>query len=42
MKANKILRTITLLEERLKAASPPEAAKLTKKLVSLKDEWINQ
>ena len=42
MKVNKILDTIALLEKRLKAASPPEAAKLKKKLVSLKDEWINQ
>ena len=42
MKAKKMLETLAVLEEQLKAAPPAEAAKLTKKIVSLKNEWLNQ
>ena len=37
----KQLVAVRVLEERLKAASPDECAKLTKELVKLKDEWVN-
>ncbi len=30
------------LEEELKSAAPGDVAKLTKKLVKIKDEWVNQ
>ncbi len=29
------------LEEKLKSAAPPEAGKIAKRLVKLKDEWVN-
>lgn len=35
------LGKVRRLEERLKSASPTEAGKLAKKLVKLKDEWLN-
>lgn len=41
MNSKRVLDTIALLEKRLKEASPLEAAKLTKKLVSLKEDWLN-
>lgn len=38
---SKQLKTIRLLEERLKGASPDECAKLTRELVKLKHDWLN-
>lgn len=35
------LAYVRLLEERLKSASPDECGKLTKELVKVKDDWIN-
>lgn len=42
MNAKKIMASIAYLEQRLKEASPAEAAKLTKKIVALKNEWLDQ
>ena len=36
------LESIRRLEERLTYANPKESAKITKKLVKLKDEWVNE
>lgn len=35
------LRAVRHMEERLKALGPADAGKLAKKLVKLKDEWLN-
>ena len=37
----KQLAAVHILEERLKTATPAESARLTRKLVKLKDEWLN-
>ena len=37
-----MLRDIRALEDRLKAASPQEAAKLAKELVKLKGKWLER
>lgn len=37
----KQLVAVRMLEERLKSASPSECKKITKKLVKLKDDWVN-
>lgn len=37
-----MLKDIRALEDRLKAASPQEAAKLAKELVKLKGEWLER
>ncbi len=37
----KQLAAVRILEERLKTATPAEGARLTRKLVKLKDEWLN-
>lgn len=42
MKDKNVMRTLARLERELKEASPSECAKLTKRLVALKDAWINQ
>ena len=42
MKPNKLLAALASLEKQLKAASPSDAGKIAKKIVSLTDEWINQ
>lgn len=41
MKKCRQLLAVRLLEEQLKGASPDECGKLTKELVKLKDEWLN-
>lgn len=41
MKESK-LEKVRRLEERLTYANPRESAKITKELVRLKDEWINE
>ena len=41
MKENK-LEAVRRLEERLTYANPKESAKITKELVRLKSEWINE
>lgn len=41
MGKSKQLLAVRLLEERLKGASPDECGKLTKKIVKLKDKWLN-
>lgn len=33
---------VRALEEELKSAQPADVAKLTKKLIKLKDKWVNQ
>lgn len=38
---SKQLKHIRAIEEKLKGASPEESAKLAKKLVKLKDDWLN-
>ena len=35
-------RAVRALEEELKSAQPSDVAKLAKRLVKLKDEWVNQ
>ncbi len=35
------LRAVRRMEERLKAMDPADAGKLAKKLVKLKDAWLN-
>ena len=35
------LEKIRALEERLKSASPTDSGKIAKKLVKLKDRWLN-
>ena len=42
MKRDKKLLRVRALEMRLKAASPVQAGRLAKKLVKLKDAWINE
>ena len=39
---DKKLRAVRALEERLKYADPQESAKLTQKLVRLKEEWLGE
>ena len=41
MDRDRKLRAVRALEERLKTASPADAGKLAKKLVKLKDDWLN-
>ncbi len=41
MNKNKKLAAVQLLEERIKGASPQEAGKIAKRLVKLKDNWLN-
>ncbi len=41
MKKCEQLAYVRLLEERLKSASPDECGKLTKELVKVKDDWVN-
>lgn len=42
MNKRKQYRALRGLEEKLKGASPGECARLTKKLVKLKDDWLNK
>ena len=39
---DKQLHAVRILEERLKSASPDECAKLTKKLVKIKDDMMGR
>jgi len=39
---SKQLKTVRALEERLKYANPSDSAKLAKKLVKLKDDFVNK
>ena len=39
---SKQLETIRYLEQRLKDASPEESARLTQKIVRLKEDWLNR
>lgn len=39
---SKQLKTIRLLEEKLKDASPAESARLTQKIVKLKEDWLSR
>ena len=41
MKKCEQLAYVRVLEERLKSASPDECGKLTKELVKVKDDWVN-
>ncbi len=38
----KRIEAIRALEEELKSAQPSDVAKLTKRLIKLKDAWIDQ
>ena len=41
MNKNRQLEKIRQLEEQIKGAIPAECGKITKRLVKLKDEWLN-